>query len=112
MTKTMNRRKSRFGEVRRMAMMIGLTVAVGGLSIGHALAEDGRHDDRARWEHERIDRERWEHERIDRERWEREHRYAAPPVVVAPPPAVVYAPPPVVVAPPSGINIILPIHIR
>lgn len=100
MTEMTNRRKSRLGGLCRMAMMTGLAVAV--LSVGQAKADDWRHDDRGRWEHERI----------ERERWEREHRYGAPPVFVAPPPAVVYAPPPVVMAPPSGLNIILPIHIR
>jgi len=124
-------KNSRTSMVRQAVILGGVLLALGGSTLGTALADDWhhdegryeeRHDDRARWERERAERERieqeraehehWERERAERERWEQEHRYGAPAVVVAPEQRVIYAPPPVVVAPPAGLNIVLPIRIR
>lgn len=117
MNASMKLRKSQFGMLRRAIVMIGLLISLSGIAVGPAMADDWRHDDRGGYdrgyEHEHDHgRDRWNHERMERERWEREHRYFSPPVVVYPQPQMYYAPPPLVMAPPSGLNIIIPLHIR
>ena len=108
-----------FAPRHRLAVTVGLLLAMVGTPIGRVLAEEGRHGGERQGERyeerqgeRQGDRARWERERFARERWEREHRYGAPPMIVTPPPAAIYAPPPVVMAPPSGLSIILPINIR
>lgn len=101
MTKQMTNGLSRFS---RIALAVGLVVAVGGATIGTASA-DGHHD--RGWHNGPA--------RGERGRWDHRHYYVPPPVVVAAQPAYGYVPPPVVVAPPPmapGLNIVLPINIR
>ena len=87
--------------VGKILTAVAVTLAIGSISAGPALAEEHKKG-------ERRERE-W--------RWPRNYQpygygyaygYAPPPVVYAPPPPVVYAPPP----PPPGITFVFPIRIR
>ena len=85
--------------VGKILMAAAVTLAIGSISAGPALAAEHKKGER----HERE----W--------RWPRNYRpygygygYAPPPVVYSPPPPVVYAPPP----PPPGITFVFPIRIR
>ena len=93
-----------------MALSIGAVLILLGTASGAARADEG---------HGWHQRPGWR-EHDDWREWRGHHR-GPPAVVVAPSPyayvygrpEVVYVPPPVVVLPPpSGINIVLPIHIR
>ncbi|WP_096701628.1 hypothetical protein [Magnetospirillum sp. 15-1] len=94
----------------KASLSMAVAVILLGAVSGAALADEGH------WRHER----RGWHEHGDWREWRGHHR-GPPAVVVAPSPyayfygrpEVVYVPPPVVyLPPPSGINIVLPIHIR
>jgi hypothetical protein len=98
---------------RTLVLSLGVAALLGGIAAAPARADD---DD---WHHERHERrERREHAQREREAWCAYHPGACgypQRYVYAPPPPVVYAPPPpppVVFAPPSGLNIVVPIHIR
>lgn len=108
-----------------LSMIRSIVVALGAAALVTGAASTACADDED-WRHGREHRERWgEHEW---HKWCRGHPgafaypgyycpgHAPPPVVVAPPPAVIYAPPPppVVYAPPPPplIGIEVPVHIR
>jgi hypothetical protein len=79
----------------RIALALVLAGVVGGIAAPARADDDHRGDRRDRERHDR-----------DRD-WRRDDRDWGRPVYVSPPPPVVYAPPP-----PTGLQLILPIHIR
>jgi hypothetical protein len=101
---------------RRLIRGLGLAgiaaIALGVLSAGPALADEGWHRG-----HDR-DRDDWRGPHRAHYGHPRGYYYAPPPVYYVPRPRVYYAPPPVYYAPPPvyydppGISLVIPLHIH